>query len=265
MTFFSILIILVALTVAPLHAQALNSDREYTAIVNEAVARVADATAASNAAATNLFNRIGELETRYRNAEAGSDRYALRAARSQLMAAHQASLREYRESLSDLLAKATEAIQIVSAATAAGKAASPAEADAARKRIQAVDAVLVGLSAIPATSADASEAWATISEMANLAEGDERLPTGRLLLLKKSVEARIARIDRALLRGDTAALCALLNDLDCAPEGADFLSGFNAFCSEISSKSEQNKGTGRRKLRARPAVDNADIDITKPF
>lgn len=261
---FLTLTFLSLLTLAPLLAQTIGSEQEYTAVVNEVVARVADASAASNAAATNLFSRLGELKKNFRAAEAGNDRLVLREARAKLMSAQQESLRAYKASLCDLLAKVTEAVRIVSAASA-GKAASPAEADAARRRIQAVDSALVGLSALPATSADASDAWATISELANLKDVDERLPTGRLLLLKKLVEARIARIDRALLRGDTAALSALLNDLDCAPEGADFLSDFNAFCSEISDKNEQNKGTGRRKLRARPAVDNADIDITKPF
>lgn len=260
----STLLILLALTVAPLRAQALGSDHEYNAIINEVVARVADATASSHVAATNLFCRLGELKKKYRAAEAGNDRQALREARAKLMAAQQESLREYKVSLSDLLEKAKEAIQIVSAATAASKA-SPAEAEAARQRLQAVDTALIGLSAIPATSSDASDAWAAIAEMSNLEDGEGKLPTGRLLLLKKRVEARIARVDRALLRGDTAALRALLNDLDTSPDGSDLLSEYDAFCVEISGKSSPNKVTVRRKLRSRPPAGDPDIDIEKPF
>lgn len=247
-----------------IRAQALDADPEFTAIVNEAVARVADASAASNAAATNLVSRLGELRKNFRAAEAGNDRLLLREARAKLMSAQKDSLRSYRESLRDLLEKATEAVKILSAATAASKA-SPAEEDEARQRLQAVETALIGLSAIPATSSDASDAWAAIAEMANLEDGDDRLPTGRLLLLTKRVEARIARIDRALLRGDAAALSALLNDLDTSPDGGDFLSAYNSFCKEISGKTSPDTGTFLRKIRKHPPAGDSEIDIAKPF
>lgn len=260
----TLLILLSSMFASLIRAQSLDADPEYTALVNEAVSRVAEAKAEVKVAETNLYANLSELKRRYRAAEAGRDSNALRAVREQLLRAQQDKLRTHRDLLSDYLAKVSEAVRVVAAATGALKATTPAAEAEALRRVQALDNVQIALATLPASSSDASDAMDLIAKMASEDREETTTSIGRLLLIQKRILFRIARIDRALRRGDAASLKALLNDLE-QTEGGDILADYNAFCSEIAGDNVPHRNNVvRRKLRTLSRSDDSD-DISKPF